>query len=266
MTRAAARTAMVTGGGSGIGAATVAALAADDCAVAVVDIDAAAAERVAKETGGDARAYTADVANRAEVDRTLERITADFGGLDILVNNAGIGTVSTLEAMPIEDWTRVIEVNLGGPFHCLQAAIPALKAGGGGAVVNVASIAGKRISYHGGANYTAAKSGLLGLTRHAAFELALYGIRVNAVCPGPVLTPMVEAATSEAERQGTAQLVPLGRWIRPEDVADMIVFLSGPASAMCTGASFDVDGGFMVSNGTPYRDYMARRNADFGGG
>ncbi len=251
------KTAIVTGGGSGIGAATARALAAAGARLAVWDIDSPAAEAVAGAIEG-ARAYSVDVSDRAQVDAASAAVLDDFGSLGVLVNNAGIGTTNTIEQMPIEDWQRVIDINLGGPFHCTQAAIPALKTNGG-AIVNIASIAGKRISYHGGVNYTAAKSGLLGLTRHAAFELAQYGIRVNAVCPGPVLTPMVESITDEAARAHTAGLVPLGQWVMPEDVARCVVFLAGPESAMCTGASFDVDGGMLVSNGTPYAAYMAHR-------
>jgi|ETN01SMinimDraft_4_1059930.scaffolds.fasta_scaffold20601_3 NAD(P)-dependent dehydrogenase (short-subunit alcohol dehydrogenase family) len=251
------KTAIVTGGGSGIGAATTRALAEAGAQLAVWDIDGDSAEAVAGTIAG-ARAYTVDVSDRAQIDAACGAVLAYFGSLGVLVNNAGIGTTNTIEQMPIEDWQRVIDINLGGPFHCTQAAIPALKTNGG-AIVNIASIAGKRISYHGGVNYTAAKSGLLGLTRHAAFELAQYGIRVNAVCPGPVLTPMVESITDEAARAHTAGLVPLGQWVMPEDVARCVVFLAGPESAMCTGASFDVDGGMLVSNGTPYAAYMAHR-------
>ena len=251
------KTAIVTGGGSGIGAATTRALAEAGAQLAVWDIDGDSAEAVAGTIAG-ARAYTVDVSDRAQIDAACGAVLAYFGSLGVLVNNAGIGTTNTIEQMPIEDWQRVIDINLGGPFHCTQAAIPALKVDGG-AIVNIASIAGKRISYHGGVNYTAAKSGLLGLTRHAAFELAQYGIRVNAVCPGPVLTPMVESITDAAARAVTAGMVPLGQWVMPDDVARCVVFLAGSDAAMCTGASFDVDGGMMVSNGTPYAAYMAHR-------
>jgi len=182
------------------------------------------------------------------------------------MNCAGIGTTNTLENMPLEDWRRVIDINLSGPFYCLQRALPALKVGGarnaatgGSSVINIASIAGKRISYHGGVNYTASKAGLLGLTRHAAFELAPLNVRVNAICPGPVMTPMVQATSTPAEMEKAAATIPLGRWVQPEQVADMVLFLAGPGSAMCTGASFDVDGGVLVSNGTPYSAYKARR-------
>lgn len=261
------KVAVVTGGASGIGAATGTALAAAGAALAVFDADGEAAKRQATrlgQAGARVRCFATDVTDRAGIDRALAATADAFGGIDILVNNAGIGTVNTIDAMPVEDWTRVIEVNLTGPFHCIQAVIPFMRARGGGAIVNVASLAARRISYHGGANYTASKAGLLGLTRHAAFELAADAIRVNAVCPGPVLTPMVTATTNAAERAATAGLVPLGDWVKPEQVADMILFLAGPEAAMCTGASFDIDGGMGVSNGTRYRDYMARRRGPGG--
>ncbi len=251
------KVAAVTGGGSGIGAATVAALAAEGASVAVFDIDEAAGETVAAQHAG-CHAHIVDVSDAEAVMEAFATLDQQFGGLDILVNNAGVGTANTLMDMPIEDWRRVIDIDLSGAFYCLKGALPGLRRRGG-SVINIASIAGKRISYHGGVNYTAAKSGLLGLTRHAAFELAQYEIRVNAICPGPVLTPMVHRVTTEDERAKTAELMPLGRWVLPEDVADMVVFLAGPLSGMCTGASFDVDGGMLVSNGTPYAAYMAHR-------
>jgi NAD(P)-dependent dehydrogenase (short-subunit alcohol dehydrogenase family) len=162
--------------------------------------------------------------------------------------------------MPLEEWRRVLAVNLDGMFHCTRAVLPAMKRRGGGAIVNVSSLAGKRVSFHGGANYTASKAGVLGFTRHCAFEFAIHRIRVNAVCPGPVLTPMVRAVSSEAQIAEIARLVPLGRWVGPEDVAEAIVFLAGPAASMCTGTTIDVDGGMMVSNGQPYQEYFARRS------
>ena len=254
------KVAVVTGGAGGIGAATVRAFAAAGAQVANLDWRYTDAE-AADDRPDRIRAYAANVADPAEVAAALAAVARDFGGIDILVNNAGIGTVGTIETMPLADWSRVLEVNLSGPFHAIRAATPYMSARGGGAIINVASIAAKRMSYHGGANYTAAKSGLLGLTRHAAFELARDNIRVNAVCPGPVLTEMVTSTTTADERARTAELIPLGRWVLPDDVARVILFLAGTESGMCTGTSIDVDGGMLVSNGTPYRDYMARRAA-----
>jgi NAD(P)-dependent dehydrogenase (short-subunit alcohol dehydrogenase family) len=244
------KTAIVTGGASGIGLATARTLAREGATVVVFD-------RNPQETGF--RTCAVDVTDRAGIDRAAAEVVSEHGGIDILVNNAGIGTPVTVEAMSAEEWRRVLAVNLDGMFHCTQALLPAMKARGGGAIVNVSSMAGKRVSFHGGANYTASKAGVLGFTRHCAFELAIYGIRVNAVCPGPVLTPMVEKLNSPEQTAAIAKLVPLGRWVTPEDVAEVILFLASPAAAMCTGTTIDVDGGMMVSNGQPYAEYFERR-------
>jgi len=216
-------------------------------------------DRAPKDSG--LRSLEVDVTDVGAVRRAVADVAREMGGVDILVNNAGIGTASTVQDMSADDWRRVLAVNLDGMFHCTQAVLPAMKARGGGAIVNVSSFAGKRISFHGGANYTASKAGVLGFTRHCAFEFAVDRIRVNAVCPGPVLTPMVRGFNSEAQLGELAKLVPLGRWVMPDDVADAILFFASPAAAMCTGTTLDVDGGMMVSNGQPYEEYFARRRA-----
>lgn len=258
MSALAGKTAIVTGAAGGIGAAAARALAAEGARVALLDRDAERVAAAAAAIAG-ARAYPADIADKAAVERVFAAAARDLGGIDILVNNAGIESVWTIERMPEADWDRVLDVNLKGAMLCTQAAVPSMKARGGGAIVNVASVAGKRISFSGGASYTASKAGLLGFTRHAAFELGLYRIRVNAVCPGPTLTPMIERNLDAAQRKSVEAMVPLGRWVLPEDVAAAIVFLAGDGAAMCTGTSIDVDGGVLVSNGSPYREYFARR-------
>lgn len=254
----AGKAAIVTGAAGGIGAAAAKALAAAGAGVALLDRDAGRVAATAAAIAG-ARAYPADIADKAAVEAVFAAVVRDFGGLDILVNNAGIESMWTVERMPEEEWERVLAVNLKGAMLCTQAAVPAMKARGGGAIVNVASVAGKRISFSGGASYTASKAGLLGFTRHAAFELGIHRIRVNAVCPGPTLTPMIERNLDAARRKGVEAVIPLGRWVMPEDVAAAIVFLAGDGAAMCTGTSLDVDGGVLVSNGTPYREYFAHR-------
>jgi NAD(P)-dependent dehydrogenase (short-subunit alcohol dehydrogenase family) len=158
-----------------------------------------------------------------------------------------------------EDWDRVIAVNLTGAFNGIQAVLPHMRRRSGGAIVNVASIAGQRISFGGTANYSASKAGLLGLTRHAAYELAPDGVRVNAVCPGPTATAFGGAIPSEETKVMRAQKIPLGRMCEPEDIADPILFLAGPAARMITGVALTVDGGVLVKNDTPYEEYFRRR-------
>ncbi len=257
-TSLAGKIAAVTGAASGIGAAAAATLAAAGARVALLDRDLEGVTRTASGIAG-ALALACDVADAASVAAALAAIPRAFGGLDILVNNAGVESVWTVERMPEEEWDRVLAVNLKGAMLCTRAAIPAMRARGGGAIVNVASVAGKRISFSGGASYTASKAGLLGFTRHAAFELGIDRIRVNAVCPGPTLTPMIFRNLDQAQRDRVAATVPLGRWVQPDDIARAILFFAGAESAMCTGTSLDIDGGVLVSNGSDYAEYFARR-------
>jgi len=253
----AGKTALVTGGGNGIGAATCRALAARGARVAVVDLDGAAATVVAAEIGGTATGHALDVADGAAFARLAADIAAASGGIDILVNAAGTITRKTIAAMAQGDWDRVLAVNLRGPFNGVQAVLPHMKARGGGAVVNIASVAGRRISFGGGANYSASKAGLLGFTRHAAYELAPDKIRVNAVCPGPTATGFGGGQIPSPEtRARRAQKIPLGRMVEPEDIADAVLFLAGDASRMVTGIALDVDGGVLISNDIPYADYF----------
>jgi NAD(P)-dependent dehydrogenase (short-subunit alcohol dehydrogenase family) len=159
--------------------------------------------------------------------------------------------------MPAEAWERVLAVNLRGPFNGVQAVLPHMRARGGGAVVNIASVAGRRISFGGGAHYSASKAGLLGFTRHAAYELAPDHIRVNAVCPGPTATAFSGRMPSAEARAARAKKIPLGRMVEPADIADAILFLASDAARMCTGIALDVDGGVLISNDIPYEQYFA---------
>ena len=196
--------ALVTGGGSGIGAATCRAFAAAGAQVAILDRNAAAAEAVVSEItrhNGHAAAYALDVVDRDAFARLTEGVTEAWGGIDILINGAGTTVRRMIGEMGAEDWDRVIAVNLTGAFNGIQAVLQHMRARGGGAIVNIASIAGQRISFGGTANYSASKAGLLGLTRHAAYELAPEGIRVNAVCPGPTATAFGGAIPSQETKR-----------------------------------------------------------------
>jgi NAD(P)-dependent dehydrogenase (short-subunit alcohol dehydrogenase family) len=250
---------LVTGGGNGIGAASCRGFAKGGARVAVIDRDAAAAQSIAAEIGGGATGHALDIADGAAFAALAAEIAAQAGGIDILVNSAGTITRQTIAVMPVADWDRVIAVNLRGPFNGVQAVIPHMKARGGGAVVNIASVAGRRISFGGGANYSASKAGLLGFTRHAAYELAPDRIRVNAVCPGPTATGFGGGQLpSEEQKERRAKKIPLGRMVEPDDIADAVLFLASDNSRMCTGIALDVDGGVLISNDIPYEEYFAR--------
>jgi 3-oxoacyl-[acyl-carrier protein] reductase len=251
------KVALVTGGGNGIGAATCRALRNGGARVAVIDLDGAAATAVAAEIGGGASGHALDVADAAAFAALAADVAGAAGGIDILVNAAGTITRKTIAAMSPGEWDRVLAVNLRGPFNGIQAVLPYMKARGGGAVVNIASVAGRRISFGGGANYTASKAGLLGFTRHAAYELAPDRVRVNAVCPGPTATGFGGGQVPSPEQKARrAAKIPLGRMVEAEDIADAVLFLAGEASRMVTGIALDVDGGVLISNDVPYPDYF----------
>ena len=254
------KTVLVTGGGSGIGAAACRAMAAAGANVHVIDRDADAAQHVAAEIGHNSKAaaHRLDVSDSAGWVKLAGDIVSASGGIDVLVNSAGTITQKTLATMTTEEWDRVLDVNLGGTFNGIHAVIPHMRAKGGGAIVNIASVAGRRISFGGGANYSASKAGVLGLTRHAAYELAPDKIRVNAVCPGPTATPFAGAMPSAEVKARRGKKIPLGRMVEPEDIADAVLFLAGDGAKMVTGIALDVDGGVLISNDIPYEDYFAK--------
>jgi NAD(P)-dependent dehydrogenase (short-subunit alcohol dehydrogenase family) len=255
------RVAIVTGAGAGIGAGIAAALADAGAAVIVADIDGENAASTAKEIekrGGRAITVTADVSDAREIDVMVRQTVTDLGGVDILVNNAGIATTELVEDLDEEKWRSVLDVNLTGPFLCCKAVLPYMRRKGWGRIVNVASVAAKRISFTGAASYTASKAGLLGFTRHLAYEVAPHGINVNAICPGPTMTPMYERNADEQTRRERIAMVPKGRWLTPEDHGRVTVFLcSAAADALC-GLAIDVDGGSLLG-WMPWDRYMAKR-------
>ena len=251
------KVAVVTGAASGIGAAAARALAAEGAKVALLDADEEGLRAMAKEIPGS-RAFTVDVASGASIKAAFDCALKTFGTVHVLVNSAGVIGKSTLQNMTEAEWDRVLDINLKGTALCTQAVIAPMRAQGGGAVVNVSSMAGKRVSFAGATNYTASKTGVVGFTSHAAFELGAYKIRVNAVCPGPTITGMTSKRTPE-QLAAIAKKIPLGRWVMPEDVANAILFLASDEAAMCTGTALDVDGGILVSNGSSYEEYFASR-------
>jgi meso-butanediol dehydrogenase/(S,S)-butanediol dehydrogenase/diacetyl reductase len=248
--RFAGRTAVVTGAASGIGAATAAALAREGAHVVVLDVDAAGGARVAREIGGTFAAV--DVADEAALARALGETARARGRLDVLVSNAFATAVGALESLAVAEWRRTLDVTLTAVFTGLRAAVPLMRAQGGGAVVNVASISGLAGDRGLGA-YNAAKAGVVNLTRAAALELATAGIRVNAVCPGLIDTPSLRRALQRVPAvEGLARAaVPVGRLGRPEEVAAAICFLASDDASYVTGAALVVDGGLMAGTGIP---------------
>jgi NAD(P)-dependent dehydrogenase (short-subunit alcohol dehydrogenase family) len=255
------RVAIVTGAGEGIGAGVALVLAGAGAAVAVADIDAASAGRTVKtieEHGGRAVALQADVSESEQVADMVAQTMSRLGAVDILVNNAGIATTALVEDLDEGAWRRVLDVNLTGPFLCSKAVLPHMRARGWGRIVNVSSVAAKRISLMAAASYTASKAGLVGFTRHLAYEVARDGINVNAICPGPTWTAMYERHADEATRRARVAIIPKGRWITPEDLGRVTLFLCSSAADTMCGLAIDVDGGTLLG-WEPVDTYLARR-------
>jgi len=249
------RTALVTGGGAGIGRAIALRLAAEGCDVGILDLDLAGAEVTAAEArtrGRGAHAAAGNVAERGSAEAAIAALSAALGRVDILVNNAGIlRTAPFLETTDAE-WHATFGVNLDGAFHCCQAVLPGMVARRGGAVVNVASWTGKKgVPNH--AAYSASKFALIGLTQAIAGEMAAHGIRLNAVCPGIIVeTRMREEAEERNRAQGLPDVatrlasIPLRRAGYPEDVANLVAFLASDQAAYMTGQAVNVTGGLWM--------------------
>lgn len=241
------KVAVVTGGASGIGEAVALAIAARGGQVVVADINQDAAEQVVtaiSNAGGSAQAITGDVADPAAMEAMVQFAVDTFGGLDVAVNNAGIGgPLSPTGEYPVDGWQRVIDINLNGVFYGMRYQIPAMLARGGGAIINVASILGA-VGTANSPAYVAAKHGVLGLTKAAAIEYATQNIRVNAVGPGYIATPLLTSTLDEAAMQAIADMHPVKRLGTGAEVAALIVFLASDEAAFITGSYHLVDGGY----------------------
>jgi len=260
--------ALVTGaGGSGSGQGRVfaLALAAEGADVAVNDIDLEAAEKTAemvKASGRRSIAVKADVSREDEVNAMVDRVVEELGGIDILVNNAGFGYPILVEDMTAEEWHRTIGVNLDGTFFWSKAVIPVMKERGGGRIINIASPAGKAMTINGCAGYTSAKAGVMGFTRHLAFEVGPYRITVNSVCPGMVMGGDRIPPPEVLRKMKDGGL--LGDITTAEDTANAVLFLASEKARMITGTNLDAYA--IAPGGKEHWENFIKRRKDFRAG
>jgi NAD(P)-dependent dehydrogenase (short-subunit alcohol dehydrogenase family) len=248
--RLAGKAALVTGGGSGIGRAIAVAFAREGAKVAVAGRRPEKLRETLRETephGGETLAIRCDVSKSKDAERAVQEAADAFGSLNVLVNNAGALHVSTIEAMTEEQWDRLMEINLKGPFLMSRAVLGEFRKAGGGTIVNIGSVLGL-IGMKDRAAYCASKGGVTLLTKALALDHAHENVRVNCICPSIVETELVaglfaEGAAGEALRKARIAGIPLGRMGRPEDVAEMAVFLASEESSWLTGTAIPLDGG-----------------------
>ncbi|MBI1281371.1 MAG: SDR family oxidoreductase [Anaerolineaceae bacterium] len=246
------KVAIVTGGGSGIGRATALALSHEGVKIVIADIVKQESERVVleiQEGGGNALYIKTDVSPSSDVQQVVNKTVETYGRLDYAVNNAGIGGTQALTADCDEaDWSKVIGVNLTGVWLCMKHEIPRMLDQGGGAIVNVSSILGL-VGFANACAYTSSKHGIIGLTKVAAMEYAAKGLRINAVCPAFIATPMLERSGLTAGTDiydAVVALHPIKRLGTPEEVAAMIVWLCSDTASFVTGSAMLVDGGYVA--------------------
>lgn len=243
------RVVLVTGAARGIGAATARRFAGEGARVFCADLDESAGAALVAELGDRGAFHRVDVAERASVEAMTEACAARFGRIDVVVNNAGIGAYGKAPDLDPDAWRRVIAIDLDSVYYGCRAAIPHLRRAGGGAIVNTASISGLFGDY-GLLAYNAAKGGVVNLTRALAIDHAHEGIRVNAVCPGPIDTPLTAGLVAHPVVAAEyAKNIPMGRVGRPEEIAAAIAFLASADASYVTGAMLVIDGGVTAATG-----------------
>ncbi|WP_372748180.1 SDR family NAD(P)-dependent oxidoreductase [Litorivivens sp.] len=245
------KTYLVTGGASGIGAATVRYLATHGGNAVIADLNREAGEALAADFPQHVRFHPTDVTELDQLIAACDLAAESFGGLDGAVNSAGLGSLGTTTDMPLEEWHKVINIDLHGVFYACRASIPHLRKRGGGSIVNVASLSGVRAD-HGFAAYNAAKAAVINYTRTLALDHGGDNIRATAVCPGFIETPLTEIPGSiDAVKDAWLNAIALGRGGSAEEVANLIVFLLSPAASYITGTEVVIDGGMGSSNNQP---------------
>jgi len=253
------KVAVVTGAASGIGEATARRFASEGASVVVADLQQEAAERVAGELGDLAAPYTLDVTDLAAVEAMMADAAERFGQIDVVFNNAGISSFGRVDEIDIEEWHRVIDVDLNAVFYGCRAALPHLRANGGGAIVNTASISGMFGDW-GLPAYNAAKGAVMNLTRALAADHARDNIRVNAVCPGGVETAMTDGLVNSRRAQVQYErLVPMARMGIADEIASAVAFLASSDASYITGHGLVVDGGVTAVTGQPNFTAVAER-------